>query len=363
MNAGITSLVLSYPEQIRRNSYWHERYPAVVAAAQQKTLDRLWRTRAGTGQAADAFEAELTPYLEDPFRGTRERRVLGPGEGALTLELRAARDAMALERAAAQNVGVLIAASFLPDSLGVGNAAYLSAELGLRCAAFNVESACSGSLVALQTAVALVASGQYPNALVVVSCNYSRAADESDTLSWTVGDGAAAYWVAPVEDGFGLLGCDLVNTSSSCGAMYYEIATDGPPRLRMRADPKKAPHSLRQISEDCLLPCVERALRKADVAQSEIDFFVFNTPVAWYAAFCARALGVPRNRTIDCYPLYANVGPVLMPSNLFHAAHSKRIRRGDLVLLYTVGSVSSAGAGVVRWGDVGLGRSPSPDAP
>jgi 3-oxoacyl-[acyl-carrier-protein] synthase-3 len=49
------------------------------------------------------------------------------------------------------------------------------------------------------------------------------------------------------------------------------------------------------------------------------------------------------------------VGPALLPVNLHRAASSGRLRPDDLVLLYTVGSVSSAGAVVLRWGDVALG--------
>ena len=63
-------------------------------------------------------------------------------------------------------------------------------------------------------------------------------------------------------------------------------------------------------------------------------------------------------RTISAYPLYANVGPVLMPANLHLAASLGRIAPGALVLLYSVGSVSTASAAVMRWGDVALGPEP-----
>jgi len=91
------------------------------------------------------------------------------------------------------------------------------------------------------------------------------------------------------------------------------------------------------------------------VKLSEIDFFVFNTPTAWYGEFCRRSLGIPEERSVDTYPEFANVGPALLPVNLYRAAQSGRLRPGDLVLVYTIGSVSSAGALVMRWGDVALG--------
>ncbi len=48
-----------------------------------------------------------------------------------------------------------------------------------------------------------------------------------------------------------------------------------------------------------------------------------------------------------------------MTANLYHAAHSGKIRDHDLVLLLTVGVASTAGAIVMRWGEVALGPPPA----
>lgn len=354
-SAGIRSLALAYPEGRRTNDYWLERYPELVSSREQSFLGKLWeKSPTGTDVGA-TFDREMAPYLGDPFRGTVERRVLGPGETALGLELRAAQRALAAANVSAREVDLLMVTSFLPDMVGVGNAAFLAAELGLKGAAWNLESACSSAMVALQSGCALIRAGEYRRVLVVVSCTYSRVTDEKDTLSWTVGDGAAAFLLESCEPGFGVLGAKVVHTANSCGALHYalEVEREREAVVRMRATPKAA-RSLREISETCLHVCTEGALRAADVRLEEIDFFVFNSPVAWYAPFCARALGVDPERTLDTYREFGNVGPVLMPTNLHRAATSGRIRRGDRVLLYTVGSVSSAGAAVVRWGDVQL---------
>jgi 3-oxoacyl-[acyl-carrier-protein] synthase-3 len=140
------------------------------------------------------------------------------------------------------------------------------------------------------------------------------------------------------------------------------MTTDGHPGLQMRAGSASAGRLMRDNSERQLRTCVDGALRAAGVALSEIRFFVFNTPVAWFARFCARALGVDPERTINMYPAYGNIGSALTTANLFHAAHERKIQKGDLVLLYAVGSVSTAGATVMRWGDVALGAPPPPSS-
>jgi 3-oxoacyl-[acyl-carrier-protein] synthase-3 len=290
------------------------------------------------------------------------RRVLSEGESSITLELEAARRALDAAKMRPEDVELTIVSSLVGDTIGAGNAAYLAARLGLRGAAWNLETACSSSAVALQTAGAMIRSGEYRNVLAVASCSYSREAPENDTLAWFVGDGAGAFVVAPCGENEGILGTKTIHTAETCHAFYYEMAAseNAPPKLRMRWNPELG-RVIRETSIGYLRTCCMSALDSAGVKLSDIDFFVFNTPTAWYARFCTDALGVDFARTIDTYPLYANMGPALLPTNLYRAARDGRLRPGDLVLIYTIGSTSTASASVMKWGDVALG--PDPEAP
>jgi 3-oxoacyl-[acyl-carrier-protein] synthase-3 len=352
---GIRSLAVAFPAKIRDNDFWRERYPKLVAEEERKTLARLWR---GDPKAAplDPFAQAMAPYLSDPFRGARRRRVVAPGQTAMSIELDAARRALAAAGLAPGDLDLLICCSFLPDRVGVGNATPLARELGLRCGAWNLETTCSSALVALQNASALVRAGEHERVLVVVSCTYSRVADEDDTLCWFLGDGAGAFVVSRTPPGATYLGTKTVHTAETCNTFFYEVVPDPArgARIRMDCTPETG-KVLAETSEPYLRACCEGAAQAAGVKLDDVAFFVFNTPTAWYGEFCARALGVPAERTIDTYPEYANVGPALLPVNLYRAASGGRLRSGDLVLLYTVGSVSSAGAAVLRWGDVALG--------
>jgi 3-oxoacyl-[acyl-carrier-protein] synthase-3 len=352
---GIRSLAVSFPAQIRTNDYWRERHPKLVDNEERKTLARLWK-QDPKATPLDPFAQAMAPYLSDPFRGARERRVVAPGQTAASLELDCARRALAAARMTAADVDLLVCCSFLPDRVGVGNATPLARDLGLRCGAWNLETTCSSALVALQNASALVTTGEFERVLVIVSCTYSRVADEDDTLCWFLGDGAGAFTVSRTPPGATYLGTKTVHTAETCNTFYYEVVPDAArgARIRMDCTPETG-KVLADTSEPYLRTCCEGAAEAAGVKLDDIAFFVFNTPTAWYGDFCARALGVPKERTVDTYPQYANVGPALLPVNLYTAAASGRLRPGDLVLLYTVGSVSSAGAAVLRWGEVGLG--------
>lgn len=358
MGASFRSLALSYPEQVRTNDYWHINYPEMVRAVVDKAALKVWSPPTNPGGGAPAmgpFLTEMAHYLTDPFRGTVERRILRDGETAFDLELSAARRALDAAALVAKDIDLLIVCSFLGDHVGVGNASFLAGALGMQGGAWNLETACAGGLAAFQVASALVSAGQARNVLVVTSCTYSRVAEDTDTLAWTVGDGAAAFVVGQTKTDRGILGVKTVNTAQTCGALYYEMYSNaaGTTSIRMKAS-DEAGRLIRQVSEECVQHCCRGAAQAAGITLDDIRYFVFNTPTAWYMKFCTRALGIDSERSIDTYPRYANVGPVLMPTNLYELARTKTLKPDDLVLLYSIGSVSSAGAVVMRWDEIAL---------
>ncbi len=354
---GLQAVGVSVPERVLDNDHWRRGHPQMISDVEGRIW--MWRKPMEWSEGSEAFNREMAPYVRDPFRGSRQRRYLESDGSALKLEAAAARNALAAAELTPDDVDLAICGSFQPDQWGIGNAAFLARELGLAGAAWNLESACSSALVAFHTACSLVESGQYRRVLVVSSCSYSRATVEHDPISWGVGDAATAMIVGEVEDGAGYLGGHTVHTAETCDAVAYHLEPrrGGPPRLRIRTGRQTA-EILRGTSESYLKECCHGALESAGLVIQDIDHFVFNTPLAWYSAFCARVLGVDRAKTLSVYPLYANVGPALLGLNLLHAAHWRGYRPSDLVLLYTVGSVSTCSAAVMRWGDVALGELP-----
>jgi 3-oxoacyl-[acyl-carrier-protein] synthase-3 len=324
----------------------------------------VWSGPKNPSGASALFDSTMAPYLDDPFRGTEGRRVLGAGETAISLEADAIRQIFEAAKVGPADVDLLISVAFQPTHPGVGNGVYLASELSLPCPAINLETCCSGALVAFQTACGLIAAGQYDRVMVSVSCTYSIQCEPSSGLSLTSADGAAAFLVGEVPTGRGYLGGATFNTANTCGAMYFEQVVDetgAAPRIRLNAS-REGGKVLRGSALSTIRKATLAALDKAGVALSDVDFFVFNTPTAWYADFCCKALEIERDKTIDTYPLYANTGPALTTGNLFHALMDRKIRPGDLVLVYSVGSISTVSAAVVRWDETALGPLPAPPA-
>jgi 3-oxoacyl-[acyl-carrier-protein] synthase III len=355
---GIHSLAVVAPDRIRTNDELRERFPELLVRPEESTLGRIMNN---TDSRPDMrrIDASIVPYLDDPFRGVIHRRMLGPDETSIDLEVRAGAEAIALAGLEPGDIDLLISVGFLPDHVGIGNAVYVAKRLGLRGGAWNLETACAGPLTALQNAFALIRAGEYDKVLVTISCSYSRYARDDDTLSWFLGDGGGAFVVGKVPEGTGYLAAYTMHTADTCGTWYYqlEIDDDGRPARVMRAN-RATGQILRKTVEPHLRRTCEGAASKAGLSLHDIDFFVFHTPTAWFAEFCVDALGIEPERTASVYRHYANVGPALTPINLHHAAYTKRVRPGQTVLIYGPGSVSSAAAVVMRWGEVALGEPP-----
>lgn len=356
-SVGIRAIAVSFPRIIRTNDYYREKYPELVAQSEQKSLAKLFSLAGST--PSNEFDLEMMPYLSDPFRGTVQRRILGPGESSLMLEERAARDAIDAAKLTPNDVDLMIVASVWPEQIGFGNAAFLAQKLGLQGAAWNLDGACGSTPVALQTACALVRAGEYRNILVVISCTYSRFVDEDDTVSWFLGDGAGAIVVSSLESNQGVLSTKTLNASVLNNLVCLNMMEDkqGNPQIRMELNK----HAKKMFSENAvglLRTCCEGAVAAAGVSMEQIDFFLFNTPTAWFAHLCTHVLSIDPERTLNLYPQYANIGPVFTVANLYHAAQLGKIRENDLVLVYGFGAAGVASANLMRWGNVALGPDP-----
>jgi 3-oxoacyl-[acyl-carrier-protein] synthase-3 len=357
MPGTITAIGLCFPDEIRTNDWWARHHPELVANAREAVLAKVWADHGDPSRSR--YDACIERYLEDPFRGTVERRWMRADDTAQDMGRVAAEAALAAGGYAPEDIDLVLVSALRPDSHVVGDAAYLLSKLGVRAPAINFESACSSSMIGFVLAADLVRVGRYRRILVVACTTYTRDVEPSDSFSWFLGDGAAAFVVEPAHaPGYGVLAAHTIPTVETCGIFYHELALiDGQPRLLLRAN-QRAGKAIRDNSEVYLRRCVDAALSEAGVSLGDIDMLVVNTPTAWYAEFCATVLGFGLERTVDNYPRYANCGPVLWPNNLRTAVEDGRVRPGSLVLGFTIGSVSTASAVVFRAGEIAVCERP-----
>jgi 3-oxoacyl-[acyl-carrier-protein] synthase-3 len=370
VTAGIRALAATLPDDVRTNDYWRHRYPEIVAAEQRWQQKKARAKIQGPevvepGKLTDSllFDATMAPYFGDPFHGAIERRLLRPGQSTTAMSTRAVREVLEVAHLPLSEVDLLISNSMFPDRVGSGDAAYIAKELEYEGGALNVDATCAGGLAAFLTGCAFVQSGQARNVIVVSSTHFSRAIEEKDPSALLTGDGASAFILSPVAAGGGLLGAKSIHTGNTCGGWFFDTAPDetettvGGRKIRLGVT-RTTMQAIRSSVGPYLRRCAEGALKAANVDLAEIQHFAFGTQTAWLADYSAKILGVPSERTLNIYPWYGNLGPASIMVGLHHAAALKKIRRGDLVLLYIFGGQAQASAAVFRWGDTQLGPLP-----
>ena len=288
------------------------------------------------------------------------RHTLAEGTSGLDLERDAAEQALAAAGLEPADVDLVLSASFpaLPEPC-IGNATPLAWAMGMeRAAAWNIESACAGGLVALRSACQEVALGEYDNVLLVVGCPYSQTIEDGHPATDVIGDAAYAMIVGATAPGEKLLGSVIRNSGPTCPLVSWSVDLQAPSGIRLTVDGSTAG----QLEDWALtrLPGMSRELfGRTGRSASEVDHWVINAPTPNFVDRALEAMGAAPGSGVNTNRLAGNVGPALFGVSLFYSAVLRRFRAGDLVLCCSVGSESSLALCLLRWpGNVGLGEVP-----
>jgi 3-oxoacyl-[acyl-carrier-protein] synthase-3 len=311
----------------------------------------------------ETWLAKLPPKKRaDPFQGTKERRRVPQDPTSLRESIvphpMLPSDAETLAGALAlingnidkDEVDLLIVASQVPDLLLPSNASLVQHKLKLnRAGAYHVDTCCSSFVTMLEVAEGLVKAGIKSKILVVASYLDSIVNDKSNYFSVNTGDAAAAAVVAKVEEGHGYIS----SASMSRGSRHDGIILQRrPPELfesvghdhyyeqtfvtfyNQDANKEIASHA-----QEDMKTIVNKALKKADLSISDIDYFVTHQPVYWAAGAWRKGLGIPKGHCYETFQKYGNIANCAAAVNLLEAIEKKLIKKGDLVL------IASSGAG------------------
>lgn len=288
------------------------------------------------------------------------RHFLADPHGGLELERQAAEEALELAGLDAADVDLVISASFpaLPEPC-IGNATPLAFALGMpEAAAWNVECACAGGLLALRNACQEVALGNYRNVLVTVMCPYSPTVEPGHPALTVIGDAAFAMVVGPVKEGHGFEGAVLRNSGPTCELVSWGVSDKTPSGIRLEVNGATA-GQLEAWSQGEIPELLERLLEKTGTGRADIDHWVLNAPTPSFVDRTLQTMGVTPAHGVNTNRLLGNIGPALIGASLFYNAYLRDFQPGDRIALCSVGSEASLAVGMMRWPEgVALGKVP-----
>jgi 3-oxoacyl-[acyl-carrier-protein] synthase-3 len=290
--------------------------------------------------------------------GIRERHIVDAGVATSDLAKEAAIKAITCAGLTPDDIDFIVVATTTPDTLFPSTACVLQDKIGAsRAWGFDLMAACSGFTYGLTTAAHLVASGGSRRALVVGADVMSSIIDYTDRATCVLfGDGAGAVVLEASDD-------------ENVGFIDYENYVDGSggPALCMPAGGSRMPpsietvqqrlHYVKQDGQSVFKFAVRnfeevcrRILERNKLSGSDIDLFVPHQANSRIILAAAEKLGFSRDKVVINIERYGNTTAGTIPLALNDAVQAGRLKRGDLVLLASVGAGFTVGAVLLRWG-------------
>jgi 3-oxoacyl-[acyl-carrier-protein] synthase-3 len=221
---------------------------------------------------------------------------------------------------------------------------------------FDLGAACSGFTYALSTAAHLVASGSHEHALVIGADVMSSIIDYTDRTTCVLfGDGAGAVVLSPARDQeLALIDFDGEIDGSGGPALCMPAGGSLRPASKETLDGRL--HYVKQDGQSVFRFAVRkteeisrRLLERNGVAAADLALFVSHQANQRIITSAAERLGLDEAKVMINIAKYGNTTGATIPLALQDAIREGRLRRGDLVLLASVGAGFTVGAVLLRW--------------
>jgi 3-oxoacyl-[acyl-carrier-protein] synthase III len=289
--------------------------------------------------------------------GIRERHIVDAGVATSDLAKVAAEGALKDAGVTSDQIGFIVVGTTTPDTIFPSTACMLQDKIGAQHAwGFDLGAACSGFTYSLTTGLQMVASGAHEHALVVGADVMSSIIDYTDRTTCVLfGDGAGAVVLSPAADG-----------EPHIIDFEHEIDGSGGPALCMPAGGSKLPashdtvdrrqHYVKQDGQTVFRFAVKkteeisrRLLERNGIEPCQIDLFVSHQANRRIIEAASDRLGLAPEKVVINLEQYGNTTAGTIPLALGDARKDGRLKKGDLVLLASVGAGFTVGAVLLRW--------------
>ena len=291
--------------------------------------------------------------------GIRQRHIVDKGTATSDLALEAAQRALALRGIPATEVEAILVATVTPDMLFPATACLVQDKLGAVGAwGFDVSAACSGFLYALQTGVQFIQTGAHKKVLVIGADIMSSIIDYTDRATCVIfGDGAGAVLLEPAaagEDSLGFL--DFIHEVDGSGgcALYMPGGGSRHPSTHETVDKNMHvvhqdgqmvfKYAVRKMTEVC-----ETLLKRNGFTGKDVACFIPHQANGRIISATAERVGLCSDRVIINIGEYGNTTGGTIPLAMQTALDQGKLKKGDLVLLASVGAGFTTGATLLRW--------------
>jgi len=255
-----------------------------------------------------------------------------------------------------KELDALVVATVTPDMLFPSTACLVQHKLGAAGLwGFDLSAACSAFVYALQVGAQFIAAGSHERVMVIGSDTMSSILDYTDRATCILfGDGAGAVVLEPAEDGVGLIDFEHEIDGSGACSLYMPGGGSLNPSTHETVDKKMHfvhqdgqavfKYAVRKMGDVC-----EKLLTRNGVTAADIDCFIPHQANQRIIKATAERVGLTPDKVIINIDRYGNTTAATIPLAMQTAMDDGRLRKGDLVLLASVGAGFTVGATLLRW--------------
>jgi 3-oxoacyl-[acyl-carrier-protein] synthase III len=289
--------------------------------------------------------------------GIRERHIVDKGIATSDLAVEAARQALEQRGISASELEAILVATVTPDMFFPSTACLVQHKLGAKNVwGFDLSAACSAFVYALQTGAQFISTGAHRKVMVIGADVMSSIIDYTDRATCVIfGDGAGAVILeAAEEDSLGII--DFVHEIDGSGgcALYMPGGGSLHPSSHETVDQKMHfvhqdgqavfKYAVRKQTELC-----EKLMQRNGLKASDIKAFIPHQANKRIIAASADRLGLNSDTVIVNIDRYGNTTAATIPLAMETARQQGKLKKGDLVMLASVGAGFTVGAALLRW--------------
>ncbi len=289
--------------------------------------------------------------------GIIERHIVDPGVATSDLGKEAALKAIAQAGLTPDDIDLIVVGTTTPDHFFPSTAALIQDKIGAHHAwGFDLAGACSGFTFSLATASQLVSTGRHNHALVVGADVMSSIIDYKDRTTCVLfGDGAGAAVVSPAKDR-GLAILDFAHEIDGSGAPALNMPAGGSKRPASHETVEQRLHYVKQDGQAVFKFAVRKTeeiarviMQRNGITADDLALFVSHQANRRIITAAADRLAIDPAKVIINLERYGNTTAATIPLALQDAMADGRLKKGDLVLLASVGAGFTVGSVLVRW--------------
>ena len=289
--------------------------------------------------------------------GIKERHIVEPGMATSHMAIEAARRCLAERGVDPAEVEVIIVGTVTPDMLFPSTACLVQDRLGAKGAwGFDLSAACSGFVYALQMGSKLVESGAQKKVLVIGSDTMSSIIDYTDRATCVLfGDGAGAVLIEPAAEGeIGMV--DFHHEIDGSGACALFMPGGGSLHPPSHETVDKKMHYVHQDGQAVykfavrkMVEATETVLERNGITGEDISVFIAHQANKRIITSTADRLGLPPEKVIINIDRFGNTTCGTVPLAMDTARQEGKLKKGDTVLIASVGAGFTVGAALLRW--------------